>query len=162
MMQNVVHQSFGVYGVMVQQKQLAVIKKTDGPYQNRFDLPGGQSEAGETLEQTLTREIKEETGLLTKEIQQLGVTSFHYPWHYQGFEENQHVTVFYHVLQFQGDIQAKVPDFDGQDAAGALFVDLDDITEANASPLVLKAKQYLTTGYFDVAATRFTQWHVLD
>ncbi|SUP59111.1 hypothetical protein [Weissella viridescens] len=27
MMQNGVHQSFGVYGVMVQQKQLAVIKK---------------------------------------------------------------------------------------------------------------------------------------
>ncbi|RRG17630.1 NUDIX domain-containing protein [Weissella viridescens] len=162
MVQSKVHQSFGVYGLIVQGEQLAVVKKTDGPYKNRFDLPGGQLEPGEILENALNREIEEETGLLVKVSQQLGTTSFHYPWHYLDFVENQHIAVFYHVLQYTGQIQAQVPDFIGQDVTGALFVNLRDISASNASPLVLKAKQYLTTGHFDVTATQLNHWQVLD
>ena len=32
---------FGVYGVCLQEGKLLCIEKTRGPYQNRFDLPGG-------------------------------------------------------------------------------------------------------------------------
>ena len=32
---------FGVYGVFVKDDKLLCINKTAGPYQNRYDLPGG-------------------------------------------------------------------------------------------------------------------------
>jgi len=53
---------FGVYGVCLQEGKLLCIEKTRGPYQNRFDLPGGGQELGEGLTETLEREVLEETG----------------------------------------------------------------------------------------------------
>ena len=53
---------FGVYGVCLQEGKLLCIEKTRGPYQHRFDLPGGSQELGEGLTETLKREVLEETG----------------------------------------------------------------------------------------------------
>lgn len=53
---------FGVYGVCLQEGKLLCIEKTRGPYQHRFDLPGGSQELGEGLTETLRREVLEETG----------------------------------------------------------------------------------------------------
>ena len=44
---------FGVYGVCLQEGKLLCIEKTRGPYQHRFDLPGGSQEVGEGLTETL-------------------------------------------------------------------------------------------------------------
>ena len=48
--------TLGVYGVCVQEGKLLCIEKTRGPYQHRFDLPGGKELSEET------REVLEETG----------------------------------------------------------------------------------------------------
>ena len=53
---------FGVYGVCLQEGKLLCIEKTRGPYQQRYDLPGGSQEPGEGLTETLKREVLEETG----------------------------------------------------------------------------------------------------
>ena len=53
---------FGVYGVCFKDGKLLCIEKTRGPYQHRFDLPGGSQEVGEGLTETLKREVLEETG----------------------------------------------------------------------------------------------------
>ena len=37
---------FGVYGICFENGKLLCIEKTRGPYQHRFDLPGGSQEAG--------------------------------------------------------------------------------------------------------------------
>ena len=55
---------FGVYGVCIQEGKLLCIEKTRGPYQHRFDLPGGSQEVGEGLTETLKREVREETGYM--------------------------------------------------------------------------------------------------
>lgn len=54
-MENLYHTAFGVYGIIRKDGCLLVIKKTKGPYKNRYDLPGGSQEPGEKLEETLTR-----------------------------------------------------------------------------------------------------------
>ena len=53
---------FGVYGICYENGKLLCIEKTRGPYQHRFDLPGGSQELGEGLTETLKREVLEETG----------------------------------------------------------------------------------------------------
>lgn len=50
-----------VYGVILKDGKVLLSKQWDG-----YDFPGGGVEIGETIEQALLREVKEETGLDTK------------------------------------------------------------------------------------------------
>ena len=52
---------FGVYAVCFENGKLLCIEKTRGPYQHRYDLPGGSQQLGEGLTETLTREVMAET-----------------------------------------------------------------------------------------------------
>ena len=51
----------GVYAIIKKNNQILVIRKARGPYTGLYDLPGGTPEDSETPEETLKREIKEET-----------------------------------------------------------------------------------------------------
>ncbi len=53
----------GVYGVVVDEGKLLVIRQKRGPYAGKFDLPGGGMEFGESAEQTLRREFVEEVAM---------------------------------------------------------------------------------------------------
>jgi len=156
------HRAFGIYGIIGDSDSLVVIRKNGGPYINRYDLPGGSLESGEPLDQAILREIHEETDLTVKAVQQLGITSFRYPWAYQEWRMNQHICVFYAVTDYQGTVAAQVAQFVGQDALGAVRLPLDALTIDNASPLVLKAKEYLQTQQFDPTDTTFANWSVLE
>ena len=63
---------FGVYGICYENGKLLCIEKTRGPYQYRFDLPGGSQELGEGLTETLKREVLEETGYTPVSYTHLG------------------------------------------------------------------------------------------
>ncbi len=54
----------GVYGVCLKDNRVLCIKKTKGPYKNRYDLPGGSQKLKEGFTETLVREYLEETGYL--------------------------------------------------------------------------------------------------
>ncbi|GEL14720.1 NUDIX hydrolase [Pediococcus cellicola] len=157
------HRAFGVYGVITHKNKLVVIKKNGGPYINRYDLPGGSLEDGESLEKAIGREIEEETGLQVIKLNQLGTTSFKYPWHYEKWLYNQHICVFYRVNEWQGTTVAYASQFVGQDSLGAKWLSLDQLNSSNASPLVLKAKAYLENDeQFDVSDQVFRDWKVLQ
>ncbi|MFL4499108.1 NUDIX hydrolase [Weissella sp. MSCH1] len=162
MKDEIYHRAFGVYGIYYRQERgLLVISKTSGPYVNRLDLPGGSMAEGEGLDDTLRREFLEETGMQLINYQQLGVTSFRYPWPFETFTMNNHIAVFNLVQQVHGNVAEKVREFPGQDSKGARFLKLADITPENSSPLVLKAKKFIQNNEFDFADTILQEWQVL-
>ena len=165
---------FGVYGVCLQDGKLLCIEKTRGPYQHRYDLPGGSQELGEGLTETLKREVLEETGY--------SLSSYSNPRIYDVMvqEEGQdfavhHIMAFYDiVLDFEGS-QKSLPHevLDGSnDSANAIWLPLEQMTEENAiwlpleqmteenaSPLVLKVKAELR-GFPELDKTSYMNWKV--
>lgn len=162
MMDEKYHTAFGVYGIYQPTKdKLLVIKKNSGPYSRRFDLPGGSMENSEGLDETLKREVYEETGAELMQYVQLGVTSFRYPWDYLDFNYNKHIAVFNLIEDIDGEILQTVGNFDGQDSSGAVFMALSSLTVDNSSPLVMKAKEYLENKNFTPTDEVLSEWTVL-
>ena len=154
------HRAFGVYGIYVEDGQLLVINKNGGPYINRFDLPGGSLEEGETLSEAMKREFLEETGLEIEIEESIGVIDFKLPWLWREFTDVHHVAVFYSVKKVGGEIS--IPDqFEGQDSLGAVWIPENKASLENASPLVLKAFEWLKTKDLGIDAEIYKDWIVL-
>jgi mutator protein MutT len=52
--------------------QILLIKRLTPPFIGYWALPGGRSEPGETQDQTVIREVQEETGLIVQVINKVG------------------------------------------------------------------------------------------
>ncbi|MCL2532213.1 MAG: NUDIX hydrolase [Oscillospiraceae bacterium] len=52
-------------GILIENRRLLLVRQSVNP-ERAWSLPGGRVEAGETLEQAVTREVLEETGLQTR------------------------------------------------------------------------------------------------
>lgn len=157
---NKYHRAFGVYGIYVEDGKLLVINKNGGPYINRFDLPGGSLEEGETLADAMKREFLEETGLEIEIVENIGVTEFKLPWLWRGFTDVHHIAVYYSVTKIGGEL--KIPEqFEGQDSVGTEWVAVKDVSLENASPLVLKAFEWLKTRDLGIDANVYLSWKVL-
>ncbi|MUV38148.1 8-oxo-dGTP diphosphatase [Lentibacillus sp. JNUCC-1] len=160
MADNKFHRAFGVYGIFVEDEELLVINKNGGPYINRFDLPGGSLEDGETLSEAMKREFLEETGIEIEIVKNIGATDFKLPWMWKEFTDVHHIAVYYLVRKIGGKLQTP-EQFEGQDSLGAVWVKEKDISFENASPLVLKAFEWLKTEDLGIDANVYTDWQVL-
>jgi 8-oxo-dGTP diphosphatase len=65
------------------QNKIVLIKRTTPPCVGYWALPGGRAEQGETVEQTVVREVKEETGLEVEVVRKVG------EYHEIGTQEGQ-------------------------------------------------------------------------
>ncbi len=61
---------------------ILLIKRNTVPFKGFWALPGGRTEPGETIEQTIIREVKEETGLDVIVVRKIG------EYHEQGMQDN--------------------------------------------------------------------------
>jgi 8-oxo-dGTP diphosphatase len=76
----------GSYGIVVQSSKLLTVYKKTGPYQGLWDLPGGKIEFGETPEEALLRELKEEVAMQPLEMELVSSASFcNQDFHHLGF-----------------------------------------------------------------------------
>ena len=64
-----------VDGIIIEEGKILLIKRAGSPYKDHWALPGGFVELGETLEEAVAREVKEETGLETKPVKLTGAYS---------------------------------------------------------------------------------------
>ncbi|MGG4166460.1 NUDIX hydrolase [Rossellomorea vietnamensis] len=154
------HRAFGVYGIYIEDGKLLVIHKGAGPYINRFDLPGGSLEEGESLAEAMRREFLEETGIEIEIEEQIGVIDFKFPSVWRDFTNVHHIAVYYCVRKTGGEIS--IPEqFEGQDSLGAVWVSEHEVTPENASPLVMKAFDWLKTNELGLGAEVYEEWEVL-
>ncbi len=115
--------SVHVYGIAVQDGKALIVPQ----FQRGYDWPGGTMELGETLEETLKREVKEETGYEAEPIKILAAyTSF---FHHI-FKKNDHqaILLFYLVNVVGGEISATgLSDYEKDYAEEAKWVPLDEL-----------------------------------
>ena len=154
---------FGVYGICLQDGKLLCIDKTRGPYQHRFDLPGGSQELGEGLTETLKREVLEETGYT--------ISRYATPRMYDVMVQEEgkdfavhHIMAFYDIVVDFENSQQSLPQevLDGSnDSANAIWLNVEDITADNSSPLVLKVKAELR-GFSELELKSYRNWKVKE
>ena len=154
---------FGVYGICFENEKLLCIEKTRGPYQHRYDLPGGSKQLGEGLTKTLIREVLEETGYKLKGYANPRIYDVLVQEDGQDFAVH-HIMVFYDVVLDFERSQKSLPQevLDGSnDSANVLWLNLEELTTENASPLVLKVKSELL-GFPELDMTSYRNWKVRD
>ena len=123
----------GVYGLVVEDNKVLLVKKARGAYTGKYDLPGGSIEHGERPIETLKREFMEETGVEIKDANLLLADSVVVEWlHHDEMESMHHIGIIYKVTLEKGAIKV---DADGLDSLGAIWYPLKDLSEENLSPL---------------------------
>lgn len=126
----------GVYGVIINNKdEILLIKKARGPYKGLLDLPGGRPEFDEALEETLKREVLEETGLHVTACRQLETVV-------KIVEDDDEIirhTGILYAAGAEGDLKT---DSDGRDSEGALWINLYKITENELSAIAVVATRH--------------------
>jgi mutator protein MutT len=125
--------SVGVGAVLIHDGKVLLIRRGKEPLRGRWVVPGGTVELGETLEQAVVREVREETGLTVRPREILTV--------FDRIEREAGVVRYHFVIvDFQcdfvsGTLQA------GSDAADAALVSPTDLPSYDLPPKALEVVQ---------------------
>jgi 8-oxo-dGTP pyrophosphatase MutT (NUDIX family) len=151
-------QHLGVYGIYVDEERLLVVKKTRGPYINRFDLPGGSFDSNESITECLTRELKEEIGHTFSPTKMIGTFDYLVPWKIKDFTHLHHLAIYFEV---QSSEKLKPKEIVADDTAGYELINISKLTDSNSSPLVIEAVNYFKNKKLTNTLKRFDDWKVL-
>ncbi len=121
---------FGVYAILKHKNKFILVQKGKGPFKGRWDLPGGKTDFGETPEQTLKRELIEETGLKLRSYKLLTVAAYTH----ESKKEVFHHTGVLFVAEAK-DIKKLKREPDGNDSFGAEIFSLKEIKKLKLTPL---------------------------
>lgn len=161
------HKHYGVYGVALEGKKILVIKKTRGPYINRYDLPGGSLREDESIVKHLKREFIEETGYEIEVIEQLGVQDFKIEEGYLEYEIIHHIGIFYRVSLVKKIREvSQVLDVYGvreeNDSNGIEFKETEGLNIKNSSPIVTQGISYIKNKVKNLGIVEYKKWRRLE
>ena len=129
------HKHLGCYGLVVRDGKILLIKKKTGPYDGLLDLPGGSFEFGETPEETLKREMLEETGLVVTKYQLFDASSVVVEWKY---DDNTNILVHHIGIFYQIEIKKDISiDNQNDDSLGAEFYEIKNLKKEDVSAITL-------------------------
>lgn len=145
-------QHFGIYGLWRHEARLVLVRKSRGPYTGLLDLPGGTPEPGETVSETLARELREETGLrLTGSSE-----PHHVDIHVTANSSSRAIDLVHRgwiaEVQVEGTLRS---DIDAEDVNGIVLA--EGLAEHQLSPLAVEALRLVTASRVDDRGTRAAQ-----
>lgn len=129
----------GVYGLLIKDENILLIKKVTGPYEGKLDLPGGSFEFSERPIQALKREFLEETGLNIIDYNIYDSDSVLNEWVYEGENIlNHHIGIFYIINKYDGSIKEDIYlDDNNDDSLGAKFYSIKDLKREELSKIAI-------------------------
>ena len=129
----------GAYGLIIKDDKIVLIKKVGGPYNGKLDLPGGTIEWGETPEEALIRELKEEVGIDIINYELFDANSITFEWNYKGeLEKGHHLGIFYKILDYKNEILNNINiNNQNDDSNGAEFYNINDLKKHMLSDIAI-------------------------
>ncbi len=121
----------GVGAVVLDGDRVLLVKRGHEPLKGQWSLPGGGVELGETLEQAIAREVREETGLdvevgpIVDVLDRIGRDA-------DGLVEHQFVLVDFVCRPSGGVLRS------ASDADDAEWVPLDDLARYGVAPVTVR------------------------
>lgn len=123
----------GVGAVLVHQGRVLLIRRAQEPLRGRWVVPGGTVELGETLEDAVVREVREETGISVRPLEVM--TVFDRIERRDGAVLYHYVIVDYRCEFVSGVLQAAT------DARDAAWVTEEKLPSYDLPPLALDLVQ---------------------
>ena len=117
--------------------KVLLIQRKNDPFKNQWALPGGFVEETENLESAARRELKEETGLTLKTMQQIGAFG----------EPDRDPRMRTISIAFLSKIKEEIKPRAADDASDAKWVSFKDLSELELAfdhaKIISVARQYL-------------------
>ena len=121
-----------------QESKILLIKRTTPPFVSYCALPGGRREAGENVEETVVREVKEETGLDVTIMRKVG--EYHERGIIQGGQEYDYYPACFLVKRVGGEIKKQESEI-----SEIKFFSLDALPEVLAFEHMEMVKDYVAS-----------------
>lgn len=122
--------SYRVGGVLIKDNKILLTKGGDD-----YSLPGGHSQIGETSQETIIREFKEEIGL---DVEPLNVIST-YENFWKWGDKNCHQLCIYYRLKMINENQELIPNPDTNDTK-FIWLELEELKNINLYPVGISAQ----------------------
>lgn len=135
----------GSYGIIIKNEEIVLIKKANGPYKDKLDLPGGTIEFCEKPEETLVREMREEVGINIKKFSLFDGNSTIVEWEHHGKPQQIHHIVFFYIIEkYENEIKKEVElTKNNDDSLGAEFYDITKLKKSELSAITILALEKL-------------------
>ena len=117
--------SYRVGGVLIKDNKILLAKGGDD-----YSLPGGHSQIGETSQETIIREFKEETGLDVEPLNVISTYENFWKWE----DKDCHQLCIYYKLKMVDETQELVPNPDTPDTK-FIWLELEKLKSINLYPI---------------------------
>lgn len=129
----------GAYGLILKDNKILLIKKANGPYKDKLDLPGGTIEFSERPNETLIRELKEEVGIDVTSFSLFDSDSILIEWEHKGeLQQIHHIGIFYKIEKYKNEIINNMDINEiNDDSLGAEFYEINSLSKEKLSKIAI-------------------------